>query len=196
MYHHRWDTIVIYSIYKITNKVNGKVYIGFTQNIKRRWWAHRACNGSETKALYLSMKKYGRDNFCFDVIYQSKDQTHTLKVMEPFFIREYKAYGSGGYNMNEGGDNPNTEMSRALSSERMKVANPMTLLRTNAGSFKKSHKPIFTQERNQKISQSKKGELNPNYKKVGNAQRLNTLVTCDICGKTTNKGNFVRWHKH
>lgn len=196
MYHHRWGTIVIYSIYKITNKVNSKVYIGFTQNLQRRWWAHRSFNGSKTKALYLSMQKYGRDNFCLDVLYQSKDQIHTLKVMEPFFIKEYKAHGCGGYNMNGGGDNPNTEASRALSSDRMKKFNPMSVLRTNAGSFKKGHIPVINQERNDKISQSKKGELNPNYKKVGNAQRLNTAVMCNVCGKTTNKGNFVRWHKH
>jgi hypothetical protein len=116
--------------------------------------------------------------------------------MEPFFIKEYKAYGYGGYNMNEGGDNPNTEASRAISRERMISSNPMTTLRTNAGSFTKGHTPTITKERNDKISQSKKGKLNPNYKKVGNALRLNILITCDICGKTTNKGNFTRWHKH
>lgn len=98
--------------------------------------------------------------------------------------------------MNEGGDNPNTERSRTQSSERMKSFNPMSVLRTNAGSFVKGHVPFITKERNDKISQSKKGMLNPNYKKVGNAQRLNVTVTCEVCGKTTNKGNFARWHKH
>lgn len=187
---------MLYSIYKITNKVNGKVYIGFTQNTKRRWWAHRSFNGSKTKALYLAMQKHGRDNFCFDILYQSKEQIHTLKTMEPLFIAEYRAFGNGGYNMNEGGDNPNTERSRTQSSERMKSFNPMSVLRTNAGSFVKGHVPFITKERNDKISQSKKGMLNPNYKKVGNAQRLNVTVTCEVCGKTTNKGNFARWHKH
>lgn len=187
---------MIYSIYKITNKVNSKVYIGFTQNTQRRWWAHRSFNGSKTKALYLAMQKYGRDNFCFDILYQSKDQMHALKDMEPFFIKEYRAYGKGGYNMNEGGDNPNTELSRIQSSERMKLFNPMSVLRTNTGSFVKGHKPIITKERNEKISQSKKGKRNPNYKKVGNALRLNASITCQVCGKTTNKGNFARWHKH
>ena len=98
--------------------------------------------------------------------------------------------------MNEGGDNPNTEVSRTLSRERMKIANPMKVLRTNNGSFQKGHNPIITEERNAKISASKKGVLNPNYGKTGNALRLNTIVTCKVCGKTTNKGNFVRWHRH
>lgn len=98
--------------------------------------------------------------------------------------------------MNEGGDNPNTEVSRTLSRERMKIANPMKVLRTNNGSFQKGHNPLITKERNAKISASKKGVLNPNYGKTGNALRLNTTVTCKVCGKTTNKGNFVRWHRH
>ena len=78
----------------------------------------------------------------------------------------------------------------------MKKTNPMFMLRTNAGSFEKGHKPVITKERNQKISESKKGDRNPNFQKAGNALRLNVNITCGVCGKTTNKGNFARWHKH
>lgn len=186
---------MIYSIYKITNKVNNKVYVGFTQNVQRRWWAHRSMNGSHTKLLYRAMKKYGRDSFCFEVIYQSRDHLHTLKIMEPFFIGEFNAYGKG-YNMNEGGDNPNTNESRQKASERMKHHNPMSILRTNAGSFKPGHTPKITKERNKKISESKKGSRNPNYGKSNTSTRLNVQVKCSVCGKTTNKGNIARWHKH
>ena len=30
----------IYSIYTITNNINGKVYVGFTEDIRRRWKSH------------------------------------------------------------------------------------------------------------------------------------------------------------
>jgi len=92
----------LYTIYKITNKVNNKCYIGFTQNIEKRWRSHKSKNGSKNKLLYKSFTKYGIDNFSFEIIYQSKLREHTLTIMEPFFIKTYESYGPKGYNMNEG----------------------------------------------------------------------------------------------
>jgi len=73
--------------------------------------------------------------------------------------------------------------------------NPMKKLRTNAGTFKKGHKPVITAERNEKVRSSKIGSKNPNYGKKGTADIINTKITCPTCGLTINKGNYVRWHK-
>lgn len=89
----------IYSIYLITNKINGKKYVGFTNDPKRRWKDHRSRNSVIGKAL----RKYGRENFSFEIIYQSKDAEHCLSVMEPYFIAEHDAFNNG-YNISTGGD--------------------------------------------------------------------------------------------
>lgn len=61
-------------IYKITNKLNNKVYIGQAKDIMDRWNMHQTLgqkgtftNGSG-KHLYMSMRKYGIENFTFEVV--------------------------------------------------------------------------------------------------------------------------------
>ncbi len=82
---------------------------------------------------------------------------------------------------------------RAASSKRMKENNPLKPGMTNRGSFKKGHKMEYTEERNKKVSEGKKGSKNPNYGKPETAERLNTYLTCGVCGTKMNRGNFIRW---
>jgi group I intron endonuclease len=96
----------IYSIYKVINLINGKVYIGFTKNLEARIKAHKK---SITKpeiyksSFHRAIRKYGWDNFTWHTIYQSKDLTHTLNFAENYFIKEYNSF-ENGYNMTTGGD--------------------------------------------------------------------------------------------
>lgn len=95
----------IYSIYKVTNKTNGKCYIGFDSNWPNRQYQHKskAKKGKSNYLLYLAINKYGWDNFEWTIIYQSTELEHTLKIMEPYFIMEYNSF-QNGYNMTKGGD--------------------------------------------------------------------------------------------
>lgn len=79
----------MYSIYKITNKINGKLYIGYSKRPSARWYDHKkyACKNKKG-VLYDAMRKYGIENFVFDIIYQSVDGCHTKNVMENYFITE------------------------------------------------------------------------------------------------------------
>lgn len=95
----------IYSIYKVTNKINHKTYIGFDSNWPNRKQSHYYNHRSKSCPkfqFYYALKKYGWDNFEWEVIYQSKDCQHTLNVMEQFFINEHNSY-KNGYNQTEGG---------------------------------------------------------------------------------------------
>jgi group I intron endonuclease len=99
----------IYSIYRITNTVNQKVYIGKTGDIRKRWRSHicasrRPNDIRRYSVIHRAMSKYGVDNFTFEVIYQSKDHDHILNEMEPLFITAYKMYGVGVYNLTDGGE--------------------------------------------------------------------------------------------
>ena len=100
-----------YTIYKATNLVNNKVYIGFTANWPQRINGHnydRRYGNADNKAFYNAIKKYGWDNFVWEAIYQSQDEEHTLKVMEPHFINEHLSWvgfeDSNGYNVTKGGE--------------------------------------------------------------------------------------------
>jgi len=99
------------SIYKLTNLVNNKVYIGYTKknpNIRLQEHYIQSSIGSKAtsnRLLYSAIRKHGINNFYFEVIYQSKDFKHCLSIAEAFFIKEYKShYIEGhGYNMTYGG---------------------------------------------------------------------------------------------
>lgn len=109
----------IYSIYKVTNKVNNKIYIGFDSNWPRRKWEHKSAYTKKQNKFYYALKKYGFENFEWEVIYQSKDREHTLKQIEPYFIKLY-ASNITGYNSTFGGEGvfgllPNKKQLNAVS---------------------------------------------------------------------------------
>ena len=91
-------------IYKITNLINGKCYIGQTTNSKRRFTEHKAKGyGSEqNKVLYYAFDKYGIDNFSFEVI---ESQIENYNEREKYWIRYYDSF-ENGYNQTEGGEEP------------------------------------------------------------------------------------------
>lgn len=104
----------IYSVYKVTNIINGKCYIGFATNYPNRKLRHKSsvknswCNDYNV-LFHKAIRKYGMEYFIWEIIYQSQDKVHCLKDMEPFFIKEYNSYykwENGGYNMTLGGDAP------------------------------------------------------------------------------------------
>ena len=100
----------IYSIYKATNKINGKCYIGFTSNWEKRWQGHKvsAFKKNSSHPIHKALRKYGPDNFDWQVIYQSLDRVHCLSVMEHHFIVQYRSHtrfdDCNGYNQTLGGE--------------------------------------------------------------------------------------------
>ena len=56
-------------IYKITNKINGKVYIGQTiQCLKKRWSQHKSDSKKSNMTIHKAMRKYGIENFTIEEI--------------------------------------------------------------------------------------------------------------------------------
>lgn len=54
-------------IYKITNPL-GKIYIGESKNIEKRWYYYKILSCKNQRKLYNSLKKYGPDSHIFEVI--------------------------------------------------------------------------------------------------------------------------------
>mgnify|MGYP003295796585 CR=1 FL=1 len=93
-------------IYKIVNKINGKVYIGQSTNIKERWKDHKnRLRKREHVNTYLqhAWDKYGEENFEFEVIDEA-DTKEELGIKEQYWIKEFGGCESdANYNLTEGG---------------------------------------------------------------------------------------------
>jgi group I intron endonuclease len=87
-------------IYKITNKLNNKVYIGSTiRSLEERWYGHvyQARRGEGTH-LHKAIRKYGPAAFEKEIIYTLKEG-ESLDIIEQKYIDEYQATKSKyGYN--------------------------------------------------------------------------------------------------
>jgi group I intron endonuclease len=93
----------IYSIYKATNKINSKVYIGIDKNWPTRKYAHKSRAKHDTGFhFHKAIRKYGWDNFDWEIIYQTDDYDD-LKLNEIKFISQYNSFVEG-YNKTFGGD--------------------------------------------------------------------------------------------
>ena len=93
-------------IYKITNDINNKVYIGKTLNsIEERWKQH--CKDSkkercEKRPLYNAMNKYGIECFHIETIENVTDIS-LLEEREKYWIEYFNSFKEG-YNATQGGD--------------------------------------------------------------------------------------------
>ena len=98
-------------IYKITNLLNGKLYIGKTTENPATYWnmhKNRADNGVN-KILYAAMRKYGHENFSFEIVEEirsnaKEELNKTLNVLEIHHIKKFNAKIPNGYNVTDGGE--------------------------------------------------------------------------------------------
>lgn len=93
-------------IYKIENLLNGKVYIGQSRCIEKRWINHRSAafnpnNQCYDYPLYCAIRKYGIENFSFEII--EKCEIKLLNDRELYWIEYFQAYGKNGYNQTQEG---------------------------------------------------------------------------------------------
>lgn len=98
-------------IYQIINKENGHMYIGLSKNIEQRINDHfsHGINGKRKddldKPLYRAFKKYGIDNFEWNILEECSDDL--LKEREIYWIKYYNTYeNKEHYNETPGGDCP------------------------------------------------------------------------------------------
>lgn len=95
-----------YDVYKITNKINNKVYIGITsKGISARWKEHlyNAEHDCPFK-LHRALRKYGKENFSIELI-DFCNSWEELTEKEKYYIAQYRSTEDEfGYNLTEGGD--------------------------------------------------------------------------------------------
>ena len=95
-----------YCVYKITNKLNGKIYIGMTKNLKSRWRNNGIAykpNNHKT-SFHNAIQKYGWDNFYKEILNSGLSFEEATKL-EKEYIKLYNTRdNSKGYNIAEGGN--------------------------------------------------------------------------------------------
>lgn len=122
MYILQW---VMYVIYNIRNKINGRIYIGCSKNFKNRFREHRKKLNQgihENMFLQRAWVKYGPESFVFEIV-------ETLATEEDMFSREkHLIKGTPNiYNLAAGGQGGNTikyytqDQKRQLSEKLSKI---------------------------------------------------------------------------
>ena len=87
-------------IYKITNLINNHCYIGQSVDIARRWRQHKNDYQFSNYPLYAAFRKYGLENFSFEIIEECS--INELNEKEIYWIAYYDSYNKG-YNQTLGG---------------------------------------------------------------------------------------------
>lgn len=108
-------------IYKITNLINGKVYIGQSINIEHRIRGHISASFNENDSSYnqpihAAIRKYGPNNFSYEIL--ENCGLSELDQKEIYYISFYESMEKNkGYNLTRGGEggvcfNPEIEQRR------------------------------------------------------------------------------------
>lgn len=101
-------------IYKITNTVNNKIYVGKTKNVTQRWKNHTSNVGKLRRPLYDAMLHYGIDKFVMEII--DIGTPDNIDELEKFWIKELNSINEG-YNLTEGGGGGDTFSNRTIASK-------------------------------------------------------------------------------
>ena len=136
-------------IYKITNTVNSKAYVGYTGNADNRWSEHK--NGYGSKVVYAAIQKYGVDNFTFEIL--AEDTVDN----EDMYIQEHDTMSPNGYNLVAGGGLPPSQKGRTASPEKLAKRRATMIDRYGQPGVPR------TDEWRVNLSKSKSGANNPRY---------------------------------
>jgi group I intron endonuclease len=151
-------------IYMLTNKINGKRYIGFTTDLQKRLASHkyRAEKESHNYILINAINKHGWDNFECSVLEEHPDAEYAKRVLEPKYIKEMNTFfeNKKGYNMTHGGEGT---LGYKKTPEECEVMSKRLKGRT------------LSPERIEQIRQQVTGTGNPNYGKTHSEETRNKI---------------------
>ena len=131
----------MYQVYKITNKVNNKTYIGSSSNYLSRWQNHkdasiRPAHQCYNYPLQRAFRKYGMENFIFELIKDDFQTRYEAEEYEQQMIIHYKSLVSeNGYNQRIDTHGGLTDENRAKNVEEL--SQPCALVDFNENIIKK-----------------------------------------------------------
>lgn len=146
-------------IYKTTNLINGKIYIGQDCHNDPNYYGSGIC-------LNNSLKKYGKENFKKEIICECATKEE-LDEKEKYWIKELKSKFPNGYNLTDGGGG---NLGYKMSEETKNKISKGNKGKVRSDDFKKKVGLFFkgkpkSEEQNRKNSESQIGEKNHMYGK-------------------------------
>lgn len=141
-------------IYKITNTINGKVYIGKHKHSKSELDENYLTSGVVIKN---AIKKYGISKFTNEII-DIADTLEDLNKKEIFYINEFDSFHSG-YNLTLGGDGISQPSPEILEINRKKHLGKVQSQYTKNKRNQKLKQIVHTKEWIEKISKANKGQI-------------------------------------
>lgn len=93
----------MYIIYKSTNILTNKCYIGYTHNLPRRILTHKSASKNGKSKFYNAIRKYGWSNFKWEILFESDNMNECLNIKEPYYIKLFDSINNG-YNTTPGGE--------------------------------------------------------------------------------------------
>ena len=101
------------AIYKITNKINQKIYIGQSSNPEQRFLQHCYKHEKYISLINKAILKYGKENFDFVIIGWFEDYNEK----EKYYIEYFGSMVPNGYNLSKGGEKPPIGTHRTINKE-------------------------------------------------------------------------------
>lgn len=176
-----------YQIYCITNKINGKKYIGYSKNYIKRCETHLSKKGCAI-LLRQAIEKYNRCNFLIEMIYESSD-IEEIKQKEIYYIQEYNSFSPNGYNIAIGGTGGDTTSFNPRKEEiiEKRIKSIKERYKKYGSPLKGIKKPHRSKEYCDNISNAKLGEKNGMFgKTTSNEQKK---IASEMCKKRKGKLN-------
>ena len=92
-------------IYKATNIINNKSYIGLTtRTLQERKLEHLRHIKTENTYFHRAINEYGKDNFLWEIIDDTPSSIKELKEKESYYIQYFNTLAPNGYNITTGGE--------------------------------------------------------------------------------------------
>lgn len=203
-------------IYKATNKVNNKSYIGQTiYTLEKRKSGHlHSVRNNSTVYFHNAIRKYGEENFTWEVIDDTAKTIGELNLLEQKYIKEYYTFRDdpecNGYNLTAGGEGGDTLSNHPnLKEIREKIS--VNISGEKNGFYGKTHSKE-TKERIRKCNTGRKCTIETKLKmrnshigmthSTATIQKIrksklgkkHKIVTCPKCGKSGGFANMKRYH--
>jgi group I intron endonuclease len=161
-------------IYKITNLVNGKIYIGSSVDVMSRWANHRSTlrrGKHKNPHLQSAWLKYGENNFRFDVVkylllkegWSDKEKNEEILRIEQTYLDESGCLDRDlGYNIRPRSDR---KFHSEETKKKMRKPKPEGFGDARRGEKNSFYGREHSEEALRVMSEKKTGKNNPNYGK-------------------------------